>query len=188
MPLDQNPHQTLTSMSQLFNVCVRVFCDQNAAILLIYIPAKIKMNFTWKDDFFSPKLASSVSRSQSHLAKRKPIGWSIDFNTWTNWTLYGVIQRYLCKIRLNDVSENFQVLRTTVNWCWWRFTHSFYHSSNILRCTHCFWLFMLWFIYEDASFFYFFHKITNLRSWRCFSSSKIRPQFSHTFTLPLFSK
>ena len=37
------------------------------------------------------------------------------------------------------------------------------------------------FIDEDASFFHSFHKITNIRSWRCFSSSKIRTQFSHTF-------
>ena len=32
-----------------------------------------------------------------------------------------------------------------------------------------------------ASFFHYFHKITNIRSWRCFSSSKIRTQFSHIF-------
>ena len=57
----------------------------------------------------------------------------------------------LCKIRLNDVSEMFN--------CWGRH----------------------WFINEDASFFHFFHKITNIRSCRCFSSSKIPTQFSHTF-------
>ena len=34
-------------------------------------------------------------------------------------------------------SRNVQLLRTTVNWCWWRFTHTFCHSSNILGCTHC---------------------------------------------------
>ena len=34
----------------LFNVCVRVFCAPNATILLVYISAKIKMNFIWKDD------------------------------------------------------------------------------------------------------------------------------------------
>ena len=27
----------------------------------------------------------------------------------------------------------------------------------------------------------FFNKITNIRSWRCFSASKIHTQFSHTF-------
>ena len=37
---------------RLFNVCVRVFCAPNATILLVYIPAKIKMSFNWKHDFF----------------------------------------------------------------------------------------------------------------------------------------
>ena len=46
----------------LFNVCVRVFCATNATILLVYIPAKIKVSFIWKDDFFLPTSASSVSR------------------------------------------------------------------------------------------------------------------------------
>ena len=54
----------------LFNVCMRVFLAPNATILLEYIPAKIKMNFIWKYDFFLPKSAFSVSRSQAHLAKR----------------------------------------------------------------------------------------------------------------------
>ena len=59
--------------------------------------------------------------------------------------------------------RNVQLLRITVNWCWWwRFTHTFCH--NILWCKHCFWLFTLWFIDEDASFFHFFHKITNILS------------------------
>ena len=37
---------------RLFNVCVLVFCTPNATILLVYIPAKIKMSFVWKNDFF----------------------------------------------------------------------------------------------------------------------------------------
>ena len=77
--------------------------------------------------------------------------------------------------------RNIELMRTTVNWCWWRFTRTFCHSSNILGCTHCFWLFTLWFIDEDTSFFHFFNKITNILSWWCFSSFKIRTQFSHTF-------
>ena len=60
--------------------------------------------------FVLPTSASSVSRSQAHLAKRKCMEWSIGFNCWTSWTLYGVIPRLLCKIRLNDVSEIF--------YCW----------------------------------------------------------------------
>ena len=55
-------------------------------------------------------MGSSVSRSQEHLAKRKSIGWSIGFNSGTNWTLYGVILRPLSKIRLNDVSEMFNCI------------------------------------------------------------------------------
>ena len=76
-----------------------------------------------------------------------------DSNSWSNWTLYGVISRspQLCL-------RNVQLLRTTVNWYWWRFTHTFCHSSNILGCTHCYWLFPLSFKDEDASFFHFFHK------------------------------
>ena len=34
---------------RLFNVCMRVFCDPNATILRVYIPANIKMSFIWKD-------------------------------------------------------------------------------------------------------------------------------------------
>ena len=37
-----------------------------------------------------------------------------------------------------------------MNWCWWRFTHTFCHSSNILGCTYCLWLFKLWFIDGDT--------------------------------------
>ena len=65
------PNYALNSNSfwvrRLFNVCVWDFCATNATILLIYIPAKIKMSFVWKDEFFLPNSASSVSRSQSHL-------------------------------------------------------------------------------------------------------------------------
>ena len=34
-------------------VCVRVFCGPNATILLVYMPAKIKINIIWKYDFFA---------------------------------------------------------------------------------------------------------------------------------------
>ena len=51
---------------RFFNVCVQVFCAPNASILLVNIPATIKMRFIWKDDFFLPKSASSISRSHPH--------------------------------------------------------------------------------------------------------------------------
>ena len=178
MPLDQNPHLTVTCFG-----CVLVFCTINATILLLYIPAKITISIR-KDDqnklhlkrwFFLQKSASSVSWSQPHLAKRKCIGWSIGFNSWTNWTLYVVIPRSLCKIHLNDIFEMFN--------CWerqWidvdvRFMHICCHSSNILGCTHCFWLFTLWLIGEDASFFFSFFTQDNEHTevWRSISSSKI---------------
>ena len=58
------------TVTRLFNVCVRVFCAPNATILLVYISAKIKMSFIWKDDFLLSKSAFSVCQSQAHLAKR----------------------------------------------------------------------------------------------------------------------
>ena len=78
--------------------------------------------------FFLQKSASSVNRLQAHLAKRKRIGWAIGFNSWTNWTLYGVLPRSSCRIRLNDVSEMFN--------CWERrwidVDGAFCHSSKFL--------------------------------------------------------
>ena len=41
---------------RLFNVWERVFCAPNATILLVYIPANLKMSFIWKDDFFLYKI------------------------------------------------------------------------------------------------------------------------------------
>ena len=38
---------------RLFNVCVQVFFASNASIFFVYVPAKIKMSFIWKDDFFA---------------------------------------------------------------------------------------------------------------------------------------
>ena len=119
-------------MCRLFNVCVRVVCVPNATILLVYIPAKSKMGFIWKDVFFFAKIG---------IFCKSIAGRSIGFNFWTNWTLYGVIPMSpkcsivendalngqlasspepnersciasLCKIRLNDVSEMFN--------CWER--------------------------------------------------------------------
>ena len=131
--------------------------------------------------FFLPKSASSLSWSQAHLAKRKRIGWSIGFNSWTNWNLYGVIPRSLRKIHLNDVSGMFK--------CWeWRWidvdgaSHTLSATAAIfpgVRTVFGFLLFGL--AMRMPVSFTFFHKITYIRSWRCFYSSKIRTQFSHTF-------
>ena len=52
---------------------------------------------------YLPKSASS----QAHLAKRKRIQWSIGFNSWTNWTLYGVIPKKLWKLMLMAFHSHF---------------------------------------------------------------------------------
>ena len=114
------------------------------------------MNFIWTADFFAKigiickSIVGPLSEAKTH--------WLVNWFQLQN-QFYFVI-----------------LLRMTMIWCWWRFTHTCCHSSNILECTHCFWLFMLWFIDENASFIHFFHKI-----WRWFSSSNIFTQFSHIF-------
>ena len=50
---------------RLFNVCVWDFCAPNATILLVYISAKIKTSFIWKDVFFFCQ--NRQSRSQTHF-------------------------------------------------------------------------------------------------------------------------
>ena len=47
------PNRDSFWVHRLFNVCVQVFYAPNATILLVYIPATIKMGFIWKDDFFA---------------------------------------------------------------------------------------------------------------------------------------
>ena len=73
MSLGQIPHQTVTRFKCVgFSMYAYGFSvPQNATILLVYMPDKIKMSFIWKDDFFLPKSAYSVSRSQAHLFVRR---------------------------------------------------------------------------------------------------------------------
>ena len=85
--------------------------------------------------FFLPPSASSVNRLQAHLAERKRIGWSIGFNSWSNWTLYGVILRSLYKIRLKDVSEMFNCWERRwidVDGAW----HTHYATAAIFSVVH----------------------------------------------------
>ena len=168
MPLDQNPQQTVTRFGCVgFSTYTCRFSvpQMRELCLFTYLPRS-----KWASSekmIFLQKSASSVSRSQAHLAKRKHIGLSIGFNSWTNWTFYGVIPRSLCKIRINDISEMFN--------CWER---RWIDVDGASLSAALFWLFTLWFIDEDSSFFHFFHKITNIR---CFSFSKIRTQFLNIF-------
>ena len=63
MPLDQNPHQAvIRRVRRLFNACA-----PSATILLVYIPANIKMSLMGEDDFFLAKSASSVSEAKTRF-------------------------------------------------------------------------------------------------------------------------
>ena len=119
-------------MRRLFKVCVRVFCARNAAILLVYILAKIKMNFIWKDDLYSKigtfckSLAGPLSEAKTH--------WMVGQLTTTPEPIGLCMASYqdLYAKYASIISPAYQLLWTTVNWwCWWRFTHTFCYSSNI---------------------------------------------------------
>ena len=164
--------------SDLFSVSAGFLCPKSDNFACLHT-CQDQNELLLKRRFFLPNSASSVSRSQAHLAKRKLIGWSIGFNYWTNWTLYGIILRPLRKLCLNDVSEMFN--------CWQQRWINVDGASHTLSATAAIFsgvrtVFDLWGLDEDASFLHFFHKITNIRSCRCFSSSKIRTQFSFHFT------
>ena len=128
IPLDQNPYQPVTCFVCLGFQCMRAgFLCPNCDNIGCLHTRQDQNEFYLKRWFFLPKSSSSISLSQAHLAKRKRVGWSIGFNSWTNWSLYGVIQN-----SSQWCFRNVQLLRTTVNWYWCRFTHTIVHSSNIL--------------------------------------------------------
>ena len=93
---------------RLFNVCVPIFCAPKVAILLVYIPAKIKMSFIWKDNFFFwPKSASFVSRSAAIL----PIVVQAYLQSYS---FGGSIKLIICQIRhelsvtIHDISTSWK--------------------------------------------------------------------------------
>ena len=178
MPLDQNSHQTVTRFGRVgfsmyacgFSVSqMRQFC------LFTYPPrskwaSSEKMIFFAKIGVYCKSIAGPLSEAITH--------WMVDWLQLLNqmnfvWRHTKVFMQYSYQWCLRNV----QLLRTTANWCWWHFTHTLSATAAIFW----FWLFTLWFVDKNATFFHFFHKIANIRSWRCFSSSKIRMQFSHTF-------
>ena len=65
---------------RLFNVCVRVFCAQNATILLVYIPVKIKMSFLWKDDFFLYSSIFARRKDKTNYSSNQT--WAKSSNSW----------------------------------------------------------------------------------------------------------
>ena len=101
----------------------------------------------------SPKASRILSFKASIVSGLLVFGVTAKTHWMVNWLQIlnqsNLVWRYAFRF-------NVKLLRKTWNWCWWRFTHSFCHNSNILGCTHCHWLLTLWFIDEDASFFHFF--------------------------------
>ena len=123
MPLDQNPHQTVIRFGCVcFSMYVCKFSvSQMRQFYLFTYPPRSKWASSEKMIFFFlPKSASSVSRLQAHLAKRKRIGWSIGFNSWTNWMasyqdLYAKFVSMMspkCSIIENDGEFMFMALHT----------------------------------------------------------------------------
>ena len=63
----------------LFNVCVCVFCAPNTIILHVYLPAKFKMSFIWKDDLFFAEIGISCKSSAGRLNERYTSVWTTVF-------------------------------------------------------------------------------------------------------------
>ena len=72
-------------LGALFNVCMRAgfLCHKCENFACLHITCQDQNGFHPNRWLFLPKSASSVSRSQAHIAKRKHIVWSIGFNSWT---------------------------------------------------------------------------------------------------------
>ena len=151
MPLNQNPHQTVTRFGWVgFSMYAYGFSvPQIRKYCLFTYPRRSKwaspekMIFFAKIGIFCKSIAGPLSEAKTH--------WMVNWLQLLNQLNF--VWRHTKAFMHNSPQwclPNFQLLRTTVNW--WRFAHTFYPSSNILACTHCFWLFTLWFIDENAKF------------------------------------
>ena len=120
--------------------------------------------------FFWSKSASSVSWSQAHLTAKTH--WMV------NWSIPEAIE--LCIASYQGLYAKFVSMMSPKS------SIAENDGELMLMALHTHFLPQQqysWnsFIDENASFFHFFHKITNIWSWRCFSSFQILTQFSHTF-------
>ena len=179
MPLDQNSHQTVIGCDVLdasaFQ-CMRAgFCAPNATILFVNTSAKIKMSFTWKNDFFFAKIGI-FCKSIAGPGCEVKTHWVVNYLQLLNqldfvWRHTKVsIMSSKCSIIENDDKLVLRALHA-------HFMPQQQYSRVYALCLAFHALVYWW----GCQFFHFFHKITNVRSWRCFSSSIIRKQFSHTF-------
>ena len=67
---------------RFFNVCVRVFCAPSATILLVSMPAKIKMSFIWKDAKIGI-FCKSIAGPLPTFVRRKDKTNYLSNQTWT---------------------------------------------------------------------------------------------------------
>ena len=158
----------------------RVFCASSMTILLLYIPAKIKMSFIRKDDFFFTKIGIFCKSIGGPLIKKK-MQWMVNWIQFLNQLDF--VRRHT-KVFMQNSSQwclwNVQLLRTTVNWCWWCTLSATVVMFSVVRT-----------IFGFSRQFLSLFLQQNTPSWRCFFSSKIRMQFSHKVMsqyLPAFFK
>ena len=137
--------------------CLHIRQDPNELHLKIWLFCHLPL---WLLAKLYKSIAGPLSEAKTH--------WMV------NWHELLASYQGLHSKFVSMMSPKCSIVENDGNYCWWRFKHTFSYSSNILGCMYCFWLFTLWFIDEESSFFHFFHKIMNIWSWRCFSFSKIR--------------
>ena len=127
MPLEQNPHQTVTPFCASAFQCMRAgFLCPKSDNFAFFIPGKIKMSFIWKDDFFCQTwhlLYGPLSEAKTH----RVVNWLQLLNqlnfVWRH-TMVFMQNSYQWCLR------NVQLLRTTVNWCCWCFTAAIFSDVN----------------------------------------------------------
>ena len=110
---------------------VRVSCAPNATILFAYIPAKIKMSFIWKGDFFFAKIGIFCKSIADPPSEAKP-HWMVNWLQFLNQLNF--VWRHT-KIFMHNSSlwclRNVELLRTTVNWWWWCASHTLSATAAI---------------------------------------------------------
>ena len=82
-----------------------VFCAPNATILLVYIPAKIKISFSWKDDFFFAKIGIFCKSIAG------PLPSVVQAHTQP-YSFGGSIKLIICQIR-HELSVTIQEISTS---------------------------------------------------------------------------
>ena len=157
MPLNQNPHQTVTRVGYAgfpIYACGFTVPQMRQYCLFSYPPRSKWASF--KKIIFFAKIGNYYKSIAVPLSEAKT-HWMVNWLQILNQLNFAWCHT---KVFMQNSSQwclqNDQLLRTVVNWCWWRFAHTFCHNSNILGCTHCFWLFTF-FLFISVIFFLWTH-------------------------------